>query len=222
MNTRKLLLVVLVLSLYCKAHALTDTLSLREVVVTGTRNAVDVRHLPMTVTIIGREKLTEQHHSNVLPVAMQQVPGLFVTSRSMMGYGVSTGAAGGISLRGISAGAGQMLVLIDGHPQYNGIYGHPISDSYQTLIAERIEVLRGPASVLYGSNAMGGVMNIVTRATRIAVWESPRSSVFSVCFIYLSSFRLNTFRYYIPPLPACKRASSVPIVTKSGKRVQNC
>ena len=163
MNTRKLLLVVLVLSLYCKAHALTDTLSLREVVVTGTRNAVDVRHLPMTVTIIGREKLTEQHHSNVLPVAMQQVPGLFVTSRSMMGYGVSTGAAGGISLRGISAGAGQMLVLIDGHPQYNGIYGHPISDSYQTLIAERIEVLRGPASVLYGSNAMGGVMNIVTR-----------------------------------------------------------
>ena len=163
MNTRKLLLVVLVLSLYCKAHALTDTLSLREVVVTGTRNAVDVRHLPMTVTIIGREKLTEQHHSNLLPVAMQQVPGLFVTSRSMMGYGVSTGAAGGISLRGISAGAGQMLVLIDGHPQYNGIYGHPISDSYQTLIAERIEVLRGPASVLYGSNAMVGVMNIVTR-----------------------------------------------------------
>ena len=166
MNTRKLLLVVLVLSLYCKAHALTDTLSLREVVVTGTRNAVDVRHLPMTVTIIGREKLTEQHHSNVLPVAMQQVPGLFVTSRSMMGYGVSTGAAGGISLRGISAGTGQMLVLIDGHPQYNGIYGHPISDSYQTLIAERIEVLRGPASVLYGSNAMGGVMNIVTRQAK--------------------------------------------------------
>ena len=166
MNTRKLLLVVLVLSLYCKAHALTDTLSLREVVVTGTRNAVDVRHLPMTVTIIGREKLTEQHHSNVLPVTMQQVPGLFVTSRSMMGYGVSTGAAGGISLRGISAGAGQMLVLIDGHPQYNGIYGHPISDSYQTLISERIEVLRGPASVLYGSNAMGGVMNIVTRQAK--------------------------------------------------------
>ena len=56
-----------------------------------------------------------------------------------------------------------MLVLIDGHPQYNGVYGHPISDSYQTLMAERVEVLRGPASVLYGSNAMGGVLNIVTR-----------------------------------------------------------
>ena len=140
-----------------------DSISLQEVVVTGTRHATDVRHLPMTVTVIGREKLTEQNQLSVLPTVMQQVPGLMVTSRSMMGYGVSTGAAGGISLRGIAGGAGQMLVLIDGHPQYNGLYGHPISDSYQTLMAERVEVLRGPASVLYGSNAMGGVMNIVTR-----------------------------------------------------------
>ena len=140
-----------------------DSLALQEVVVTGTRNAVDVRHLPMTVTVISREALTKQHQTSVLPTVMQQVPGLFVTSRSMMGYGVSTGAAGGISLRGISGGTGQLMVLIDGHPQYQGIYGHPISDSYQTMMAERVEVLRGPASVLYGSNAMGGVINIVTR-----------------------------------------------------------
>ena len=137
---------------------------LPDVVVTGTRNAVDVRHLPMTVTVIGREKLTEQYQPSILPTVMQQVPGLMVTSRSMMGYGVSTGAAGGINLRGITGGAGQLLVLIDGHPQYNGVYGHPISDSYQTLMAERVEILRGPASVLYGSNAMGGVLNIVTRS----------------------------------------------------------
>ena len=141
-----------------------DSLFLEEVVVTGTRQAVDVRHLPMTVTVIGREKLVEQHQPSVLPTAMQQVPGLMVTSRSMMGYGVSTGAAGNINFRGTTGGAGQLLVLIDGHPQYNGIYGHPISDSYQTLMADRVEVLRGPASVLYGSNAMGGVLNIVTRS----------------------------------------------------------
>ena len=148
------------------AHAQTDSIALQDVVVTGTRNAVDVRHLPMTVTVIDREKLTEQNQPSVLPTAMQQVPGLFVTSRGMMGYGVSGGAAGGINLRGISGGAGQLLVMIDGHPQYNGVYGHPISDSYQTLMAERVEVLRGPASVLYGSNAMGGVMNIVTRGMK--------------------------------------------------------
>ena len=142
---------------------LQDSLSLQEVIVTGTRNAVDVRHLPYTVNVIDRQTLTGQQQSSVLPTVMQQVPGLMVTSRSMMGYGVSTGAAGGISLRGVAGGAGQMLVLIDGHPQYNGVYGHPLADSYQTLMAERVEVLRGPASVLYGSNAMGGVLNIVTR-----------------------------------------------------------
>jgi len=149
--------------LLAPAEELADSLSLQEVVVTGTRDTVDVRHLPYTVNVIGRQTLTEQQQTSVLPTVMQQVPGLFVTSRSMMGYGVSTGAAGGISLRGVSGGAGQMLVLIDGHPQYNGVYGHPLSDSYQTLMAERVEVLRGPASVLYGSNAMGGVLNIVTR-----------------------------------------------------------
>lgn len=143
-----------------------DSIALGEVVVTGSRNATDVRHLPMTVTVVGRERLAEQHRTSVLPTVMQEVPGLFVTSRAMMGYGVSTGAAGGINMRGISGGAGQFLILIDGHPQYNGIYGHPISDSYQTLMAERVEVLRGPASVLYGSNAMGGVLNIVTRSMR--------------------------------------------------------
>ena len=141
-----------------------DSLALDEVVVTGTRNAVDVRHLPMTVSVIDRETLIEQHQTSILPTVMQQVPGLFVTLRSMMGYGVSTGAAGGINLRGITGGAGQLLVLIDGHPQYQGIYGHPIADSYQTMMADRVEVLRGPASVLYGSNAMGGVINIVTRS----------------------------------------------------------
>ena len=142
---------------------LADSLTLQEVVVTGTRNATDVRHLPMTVTVIGRDMLTAEHQTSVLPTVMREVPGLFVTSRSMMGYGVSTGAAGGVNLRGITGGAGQLMVLIDGHPQYQGIYGHPISDSYQTLMVERVEVLRGPASVLYGSNAMGGVLNIVTR-----------------------------------------------------------
>ena len=141
-----------------------DSLAIPEVVITGTRNATDIRHLPMTVTVIERPQLTEQHQTSILPTLSQQVPSLFVTSRAMMGYGVSGGAAGGINLRGVSGGSGQLLVLIDGHPQYQGIYGHPISDSYQTLMADRVEILRGPASVLYGSNAMGGVVNIVTRA----------------------------------------------------------
>ena len=149
-----------------RAEEINDSMKLQDVVVTGTRNATDVRFLPQTVTVIGREKLTEQYQTSILPTVMQQVPGLFITSRSMLGYGVSGGAAGGINMRGVAGGSGQLMVLIDGHPQYQGIYGHPISDSYQTLMAERVEVLRGPASMLYGSNAMGGVINIVTRGMK--------------------------------------------------------
>ena len=136
--------------------------AISEAVVTGTRGAVSARDLPTTVTVVGRRQLEESHEASVLPTLTRQVPGLFVTSRGLMGYGVSTGAAGGMSMRGLSSGA-QMLVLIDGHPQYMGLFGHPIADAYQTMLAERVEVLRGPASVLYGSNAMGGVINIVTR-----------------------------------------------------------
>lgn len=138
--------------------------TMEEVVVTGTRNETDIRHLPMTISVVGRQTLENGYRPSVLPSLNEQVPGLFTTSRGIMGYGVSTGAAGGMSLRGVggSPTAG-LLVLIDGHPQYMGLMGHPIADAYQTMMTERVEVLRGPASVLYGSNAMGGVINIVTR-----------------------------------------------------------
>ena len=134
-----------------------------EVVVTGTRNATDVRHLSQAVSVVNRKKIEQSMQPSLLPVLTENVPGLFTTARGIMGYGVSGGAAGGSSLRGLSGGTARMMVLIDGHPQYAGIFGHPIADAYQSLLADKVEVLRGPASVLYGSNAMGGVINIVTR-----------------------------------------------------------
>ncbi len=144
----------------------TDTLpniELQEVVATGTRNAADPRLLPMTVSVVSEEQLHERCETNILPTLTAEIPGLFVTQRGMMGYGVSTGGAGGIKVRGIGGSPNtDMLVLIDGLPQYAGLYGHPIADNYQTLLAERVEVIRGPASLFYGSNAMGGVLNIVT------------------------------------------------------------
>ena len=158
-----------------RAEEVPDSLSVQkkvtieEVVVTGTRNETDVRHLPMTVSVVNREQIEHRNDPSLLPLLTEYIPGLFTTSRGLMGYGVSGGAAGGMSLRGIGGVPQEglpttgMLVLIDGHPQYMGLMGHPISDAYQSLLAERVEVLRGPASVLYGSNAMGGVINIVTR-----------------------------------------------------------
>lgn len=144
----------------------THDYALEEVVVTGTRNETDIRHLPMTVSVIDRAQIEQSHDPSLLPILTEQVPGLFTTARGIMGFGVSDGSAGSISLRGLNGSSGRLMVLIDGHPQYMGLFGHPIADAYQSFLADRVEVLRGPASVLYGSNAMGGVVNIVTRKMR--------------------------------------------------------
>ena len=140
-----------------------DSISLDEVVVTGSRIPISRDLMPIPVSIVNRNTIEQSGESALLPVLTQQVPGLFVTSRGVTGYGVSGGSAGGINLRGFSGGAGRVLILIDGHPQYATIYGHPVADAYIANDAERVEVSHGAASVLYGSNAMGGAINIITR-----------------------------------------------------------
>lgn len=143
-----------------------DTLrqgTISESVVTGARSVIDARKLSQTVSIVSREAIEADMRPSLIQTISEQVPSLFATARGVMGYGVSTGSSGALSIRGLSGGSGRMLVLIDGHPQYMGIMGHPIADSYQSFMAEQVEVLRGPASVIYGASAMGGVVNIVTR-----------------------------------------------------------
>ena len=166
---RKILLILVAFSAAILAQAATvqpenesvDTL--RTAVVTGTRVTMERDRVPAPVSVIGRQTIEQRDQSALLPSLMEEVPGLFVTSRGVTGYGVSTNAAGGISLRGFSAASGRTLVLIDGHPQYMSIYGHAVADEYLADLAQRVEVTRGAASVLYGSNAMGGAINIITR-----------------------------------------------------------
>ena len=137
---------------------------IQEVIVTGNHTTLNTRLLTSTKTTIEREAIDTDNRPSLLPTLAEQVPGLFITSRGVMGYGVSTGAAGTMSIRGVGgAPTTGVMVLIDGNPQYMGLMGHPIADAYQSALAERVEVVRGPASVIYGSNAMGGVMNIITR-----------------------------------------------------------
>ena len=120
-------LVALSLSLPAAASEPADTLPLRrihpigEVVVTGTRNRTDIRHLPMTVSVVGRETIERTMQPSLLPVLTEQVPGLFTTARGVMGYGVSGGAAGGISLRGLSGGSARMMVL---YRRSSAIFGY--------------------------------------------------------------------------------------------------
>ena len=120
--------------------------------------------MPLSVSVVKREQIDESEESALMPILNGQVPGLFITERGITGFGVGAGAAGQISIRGIGGNPTTgVLMLIDGHPQFMGIMGHPLPDTYVASDVERVEVIRGPASVLYGSNAMGGVINIITR-----------------------------------------------------------
>jgi iron complex outermembrane receptor protein len=141
-----------------------DTIKINEVVVTGTHVKVNRNNVPMAVSVVNRSQIEESDESAILPILNGRVPGLFVTERGVTGFGVATGSAGQISIRGIGGSPTTgVLMLIDGHPQFMGIMGHPLPDSYVASDVERVEVIRGPASVLYGSNAMGGVINIITK-----------------------------------------------------------
>ncbi len=138
--------------------------NLNEVIITGSKIVVNRNNIPLTVSVVTKEQIEQSSESALLPVLSQQVPGLFVTERGITGFGVSTGSAGQISLRGIGGNPNtQVLVLLNGNPQFMGIMGHPLSDAYIASDVEKVEVIRGPASTLYGTNAMGGVINIITK-----------------------------------------------------------
>ncbi|MFO7445099.1 MAG: TonB-dependent receptor [Ignavibacteriaceae bacterium] len=139
------------------------TYVLEETVVTGTRLELKQNKLPVSISIINNSEIQKLHELNVLPLVNNMVPGMFINSRNILGYGVGTASSGEISIRGIGQSPNTgTLVLVDGQPQYMGIFGHPINDSYLKTNVEKIEVIRGPASLLYGSNALGGAINIIT------------------------------------------------------------
>jgi len=161
------LLLLFPLSLLVSQGITLDTLEIDEVVITGSKVEVARKNIPLTVSLVSRQELEQSTGSALLPVLSEQVPGLFVTERGVTGFGVSTGSAGQINIRGLGGNpTTRVLILIDGHPQFMGLMGHHLPDAYVTSDAERVEVIRGPGSILYGSNAFGGVINIITKKQR--------------------------------------------------------
>jgi outer membrane receptor protein involved in Fe transport len=89
------------------------------------------------------------------------VPSAFVTRRGIMGYGIATNGTGIVTIRGIGESPNTgVLIVVDGRPDYQGLMGHPLPDFYTLSDAGSVSVTQGPASVLYGSNAMGGVIEV--------------------------------------------------------------
>lgn len=139
------------------------TVNLTKVVVSANKAKVNRSNVPLTISVIEREQIEIVGSSSVLPALSQLVPGLFVTQKGMLGFGVASGSAGVINVRGVGQGS-KVLMLFDGQPQWAGVFGHSIPDLYLSSDIERVEVIRGPGSLMYGSNAMGGVVNIISRA----------------------------------------------------------
>lgn len=97
----------------------------------------------------------------VLDAVERLAPSAFVTRRGVMGYGIATNGTGQISIRGVGGSPNTgVLIVIDGRPDFQGLMGHPLPDFYSLSDAASVTVTQGPASVLYGSNAMGGAVEI--------------------------------------------------------------
>jgi iron complex outermembrane receptor protein len=96
-----------------------DSIQLDEVIVTGTSRTISIRHLPMSISVVNNKEIKSRLTTSLLPLLSEEVPGLFITQRGVMGYGVAAGAAGGMNVRGVGgAPTAGVLVLIDGNPQY--------------------------------------------------------------------------------------------------------
>ncbi|MBL7249231.1 TonB-dependent receptor [Alloalcanivorax marinus] len=126
--------------------------------------AVDVTNAPASISVISREDLEGKSYRDITQ-ALQDVPGVYVDDGPS-----GKGGTEEISIRGMDSK--YTLILVDGRPQgsgqsyYNG-FGSGAEYGWLPPISaiERIEVIRGPMSSLYGSDALGGVINVITKAT---------------------------------------------------------
>lgn len=143
-------------------HKIDTIIQLNQVVVSATKIQVNRNSIPLSISVIEREQIEASSESALLPVLSHRIPGLFVTQKGITGFGISSGSAGTVNIRGVGQGD-KVLTLFDGQPQWAGLFGHSLPDTYVASDVDRVEVIRGPGSLLYGSNAMGGVINIITR-----------------------------------------------------------
>lgn len=132
-----------------------EPVKLDPVIVTATRTATAVSQIASSVTVITSEEIAEQQKTQVLDV-LRSVPGVNLVQTG------NTGGAVSVYLRGTDTK--HTLVLIDGI-EFRDVAGFGGADlsNLTTDNIEQIEIVRGAQSVLYGSDAIGGVINIITK-----------------------------------------------------------
>ncbi len=133
----------------------------QEVVITATKTPHTLEDVPVETVVVTRKDI-ERSSAQTVSDLLRYVPGIFVRDEDAPGI-----TAWRALIRGLSFNEGYGLVLIDGER----VRGEGMGDSGIGLnqippqMIERIEIVKGPASVLYGSDALAGVVNIITRET---------------------------------------------------------
>ena len=140
-----------------------------EVLVTAGRRPQSFEQIPVSVSVVEAREI-EARGITVLDQALRYIPGVNVAEdqvniRGSSGYSRALGS--------------RVLLLIDGAPMLAGDAGEIKFDAVPMFAVERIEVVKGAGSALYGSSALGGVINIITREPRAA---SLRARVYSGLF----------------------------------------
>ena len=135
------------------AHAQPDP-SLDPIVVTATRQPTRSSELLSDVTVVERKEIDEAGQSTLIEILARQ-PGLQSATNG------APGAVSSLFVRGTNSN--QMVLLIDGIRVSSATTGSPAWSRIPTSQIERIEILRGPASSLYGADAVGGVIQVFTR-----------------------------------------------------------
>jgi hemoglobin/transferrin/lactoferrin receptor protein len=149
---RSILLAGISIPAFCQTATAQSAIELDPVVVTSTRRDVHLREAPASISVITREEIERRGGSSVAEL-LRDVPGVQVDESSFPGLKR-------IRIRGEDAR--RTLVLIDGQETTDHTtYGPPML--IDPALIDRIEVVRGPQSVLYGSRAIGGVINIITK-----------------------------------------------------------
>ncbi len=143
-----------------------EPIQLEPVMVTATRTEMKVKEAPVSVTVLTKEEIAQ---SGALAVddLLRQIPGFntFRRSSSLVTAPQQDPEAQGVTLRGIGpGGASRALVLLDGIPVNDAFGGWLYWGEMPLQNIERIEVVRGGSSNLWGNFALGGVINIITKA----------------------------------------------------------
>lgn len=141
-----------------------------QLVVTATRSEQRVADVPASISVVSQEDILRSA-AVVADDVLRQVPSFSLFRRTSSIAANPT--AQGVSLRGIGpSGVSRTLVLLDDVPFNDPFGGNVFWTRVPLMNAERIEVVEGPSSSLYGNYAMGGVINIVTNR------PSPRTLIF--------------------------------------------